>query len=134
MPSRRKFLKGLSGATAGILAGCGLADPARAFMQNQLQSGVPRAKRRDVLVGGTRVSTIDLHCHIGVTDIWKVIPRNQVVPDYLEELARKIVEIQNEKIAELCTVRSDRFVGLGTVALQDPALAVEQLEEGVKKF
>ncbi len=50
------------------------------------------------------------------------------------ELARKIIQIQNEKIAALCAAHPDRFVGLGSVALQHPSLAVEQLEEGVKKL
>jgi aminocarboxymuconate-semialdehyde decarboxylase len=50
------------------------------------------------------------------------------------DLARKIIQIQNEKIAALCAAHPDRFVGLGSVALQHPSLAVEQLEEGVKKL
>ena len=37
-----------------------------------------------------------------------------------EDLARKIIEIQNEKIAEFCAAHPDRFVGLGSVALQHP--------------
>jgi aminocarboxymuconate-semialdehyde decarboxylase len=48
------------------------------------------------------------------------------------DLARKIVQIQNEKIAELCAAHPKRFAGLGSVALQHPSLAVEQMEEGVK--
>jgi aminocarboxymuconate-semialdehyde decarboxylase len=51
-----------------------------------------------------------------------------------EDLARKVVQIQNEKIAELCGAHPDRFVGFGSVALQHPSLAVEQMEEGVKKL
>src|SRR4029077_15976530 len=50
------------------------------------------------------------------------------------DLARKIIQIQNEKIAALCAAHPKRFVGLGSVALQHPSLAVEQMEEGVKKF
>lgn len=50
------------------------------------------------------------------------------------DLARQIVRIQNERIAELCAAYPDRFVGMATVALQHPDLAVEQLEEGVKKL
>src|SRR5260370_36247136 len=50
------------------------------------------------------------------------------------DLARKVIQIQNEKIAALCAARPERFVGLGSVALQHPSLAVEQLEEGVKKL
>lgn len=51
-----------------------------------------------------------------------------------EDLAQRIVHIQNEKIAAFCRAHPDRFVGLGSVALQHPSLAVEQMEEGVKKF
>lgn len=51
-----------------------------------------------------------------------------------KELARKVVQVQNEKIAEFCAAHPDRFVGLGSVALQHPSLAVEQIEEGVKKL
>jgi aminocarboxymuconate-semialdehyde decarboxylase len=50
------------------------------------------------------------------------------------ELARTIIKIQNEKIAELCAAYRERFVGLCSVALQHADLAAEQLEEGVKKL
>ena len=51
-----------------------------------------------------------------------------------EDLARKIIQVQNEKIAAFCATHPDRFVGLGSVALQHPSLAVEQMEDGVKKL
>jgi aminocarboxymuconate-semialdehyde decarboxylase len=47
-------------------------------------------------------------------------------------LARDIVRQQNEAIAGLCVKYPDRFVGLGTLALQHPQLAVEQLEHAVE--
>jgi len=50
------------------------------------------------------------------------------------DLARQIIKIQNEKLAELCATHPDRFVAFATVALQHPDLAAEQLEEGVKKL
>jgi aminocarboxymuconate-semialdehyde decarboxylase len=50
-----------------------------------------------------------------------------------EDLARKLIDIQNERLAGFCAAHPDRFVGLGCVALQHPALAVEQMEVGVKK-
>lgn len=50
------------------------------------------------------------------------------------ELARKIGQIINEKIAEVCAAHPDRLVGMGTVMLQHPDLAVEQLSECVKKY
>ena len=48
------------------------------------------------------------------------------------ERARKLCDIQNEKLADFCKARPDRFVAFATVALQHPELAAEQLEQGVK--
>jgi aminocarboxymuconate-semialdehyde decarboxylase len=50
------------------------------------------------------------------------------------DVAKKVIQIQNEALAELCGSQPDRFVAFATVALQHPDLAVEQLEEGVKKY
>ena len=47
-------------------------------------------------------------------------------------LSRELTKIQNEKIAELCAVFPDRFSGFGTLSLQHPDLAVEELEQGKK--
>ncbi len=50
------------------------------------------------------------------------------------ELAEAIVMGVNEHIAEVCASAPDRFVGLGTVALQHPALAADQAEHAVRKL
>ena len=50
------------------------------------------------------------------------------------DLARRIVNVQNQKLAEWCSAHSDRFAGLASVALQHPEMAAEQLEEAVKKL
>jgi len=50
------------------------------------------------------------------------------------DLARQIVQIQNEKLAQACAAHPDRFVAFASVALQHPELAAEQLEEGVRKY
>lgn len=49
-----------------------------------------------------------------------------------EALAREVVRVQNEHIASLCAERPERLQGLGTVALQHPAMAVEQLRHAVE--
>jgi predicted TIM-barrel fold metal-dependent hydrolase len=49
------------------------------------------------------------------------------------DLAEKIVTIQNEKLAELVAARPDRFAAYASLTLQDPALAVRQLETAMKK-
>jgi aminocarboxymuconate-semialdehyde decarboxylase len=50
------------------------------------------------------------------------------------DLAGQVVKLQNEKLAEICAVQPDRFVGLASVALQHPDLAAEQLEYAVKQL
>ena len=48
------------------------------------------------------------------------------------DLARQIIQLQNEKLAALCAAYPDRFVAFATVALQHPDLAAQQLEDGKK--
>ena len=50
------------------------------------------------------------------------------------DTAAAIVKLQNEKIAELCGTRPDRFAAFASLALQYPDLAVEQLEHAVKRL
>ena len=49
------------------------------------------------------------------------------------DLAEKIVSIQNKKLAELVASKPDRFAAFASLTLQDPALAVTQLETAMKK-
>jgi len=49
------------------------------------------------------------------------------------DLAAQIVKVQNEKLAELCASRPDRFGAFASLTLQFPDLAVEQLETAMKK-
>jgi predicted TIM-barrel fold metal-dependent hydrolase len=49
------------------------------------------------------------------------------------DLAAEIVRVQNEKLAELCGSKPDRFAAFASLALQFPDLAVEQLETAMKK-
>jgi aminocarboxymuconate-semialdehyde decarboxylase len=50
------------------------------------------------------------------------------------DVARALILVQNEKLAEICAANPDRFVAFASVALQHPDLAAEQLEDGVKKY
>ena len=149
MPGRREFIK------AGVaFVGCGLLEAAQA------QTG---KVRREVLVSGKRVKTIDVHAHCAIPEAMalmgmKVAPQTLVMGEdrirvmdeqgidmaalsinpywYKAErdLAQAVIKLQNEKLAELCAAQPDRFVGFATVALQHPDLAAQQLEEGVKKL
>lgn len=181
MPTRREFLRDLSGAAAGIVfAGCCCADSAFAVAKRPQRSSalVGGSKRGKVVINGRRVTVIDVHSHVRVPEAWELVkerigregrygdaaqanPNNSgnirnvdkrladldamgidvqavsINPFWYwadEDLARKVIQVQNEKIAALCAAHPDRFVGLGSVALQHPSLAVEQMEEGVKKL
>jgi predicted TIM-barrel fold metal-dependent hydrolase len=49
------------------------------------------------------------------------------------DLAAQIVKIQNEKLAELCASKPERFAAFASLTLQAPDLAVQELEAAVKK-
>jgi aminocarboxymuconate-semialdehyde decarboxylase len=49
------------------------------------------------------------------------------------DLAAAIVKVQNEKLAELCASKPDRFAAFASLTLQAPDLAVQELETAVKK-
>jgi aminocarboxymuconate-semialdehyde decarboxylase len=50
------------------------------------------------------------------------------------DIASRVIQLQNETLAALCTKYPDRFVAFASVALQFPELAAEQLETGIKKY
>jgi aminocarboxymuconate-semialdehyde decarboxylase len=50
------------------------------------------------------------------------------------DVARELIRIQNEALAEACAAHPERFVAFASVALQHPDLAVEQLEDGVRRY
>src|SRR6059036_2532979 len=160
--TRREFLQTTGGALAGLaFVGCELmaAAPARA-----------QARRREVVVSGKRVKTVDVHAHCAVPEALALMNLKLGGPLYRpdlsmatevstrlramdeqgidvealsinpnwytadRDLARQIIKLQNEKLAEACAANPERFVAFATVALQYPDLAAEQLEEGVKKY
>jgi aminocarboxymuconate-semialdehyde decarboxylase len=68
MQNRREFLKDVSSAAAGIFfVGCGFS---RAAVP-PLQTG--SAGRRQVVVAGRRVKTVDVHAHCLVSDAWDLV-------------------------------------------------------------
>jgi predicted TIM-barrel fold metal-dependent hydrolase len=64
-------------------------------------------------------------------DVQVVAPMPFYHPWAEEDLAERAFSATNEGIAELATAHPDRLVGLGTVALHHPELAVRQLDSCV---
>ena len=159
MPNRREFFKDVAGATAGIVfSSCSLLrgqQPGSAAKHKPVMVGGKRVKTIDVHAHCNvpeaialmpnppngqnlfltpdrmqdRLQLMDMQGTdveaLSINPFWYGVER---------DLARQIVKIQNEKLAELCATHPDRFVAFATVALQYPDLAVEQLVEGVKKL
>jgi len=50
------------------------------------------------------------------------------------DTAAGIVKVQNESLAQLCAAHPDRFAAFASLALQYPDLAVQQLDDAVKKL
>jgi predicted TIM-barrel fold metal-dependent hydrolase len=49
------------------------------------------------------------------------------------DLAAQVVKLQNEKLAEFCASKPDRFAAFASLTLQAPDLAVQELETAMKK-
>lgn len=156
MTTRRDFLQQTTGAVAGIaFTSCGLLNAASAQAQ--------AVKRREVVVAGRRVKTVDVHAHCVIPEAMalmgmKIAPQTLVVvQDRLRimdeqgidvealsinpfwygaerDKVAELIKIQNEKLAEICAANPDRFVAFASLALQFPDLAVQQLEDAVKKL
>lgn len=87
-----------------------------------------RAKLSDV---ATRLKDMD---RMGI-DVQAVSPAPAQYYYYAEPgFGLELARAQNERIAEISASHPDRFVGLGTVPLQDPKLAVKELEHCVRKL
>ena len=50
------------------------------------------------------------------------------------DLVTQLVKVQNEKLAELCAAHPQRFAAFASLALQYPDLAVQQLDDAVRKY
>src|SRR5208282_628064 len=145
--NRRDLLGGIAGTMAGAaFTGCGFVGAAAA-----------QQRRREVVVNGKRVRTVDMHAHCHIPDALALIgqkvrfPALVIGPDRIKamdaqgidiealsinpnfwdkaerDLQARIVKLQNEKLAEICANEPERFVALASVALQYPDLAAGQL-------
>jgi predicted TIM-barrel fold metal-dependent hydrolase len=157
MTTRRDFIHGAACAAGAVaFTGCDLLPATHAHAQEG-------ARRREVVVNGRRIKTVDIHAHCAFPEANAMLGQ-RVSPEALSQTAERIrqmdqqgidiealsinpfwykadrdraqalIKLQNEKLAELCAAHPDRFVAFATVAMQHPDLAVQQLEDGVKKL
>ncbi|MGD0131824.1 MAG: amidohydrolase family protein [Bryobacteraceae bacterium] len=160
MPHRRGFLQAMTGAAAGIVAAsCCLveagAQPAAGKARRTVTVGGRRVKTVDIhshcavpealalmrlpagssarwdspqlVIGPDRLHVMDEQGidveALSINPFWYAAER---------DLARQIIQLQNQKLSALCAAYPDRFVAFASVALQHPDLAAQQLEDGKK--
>jgi aminocarboxymuconate-semialdehyde decarboxylase len=156
MTTRRDFIGGASAFAGAVFCGCGLLHAPDAHAQAPV-------KRREVVVSGRRVKTVDVHAHCVFPEVMDLMglkfrpPQLVVGADRFKAMdeqgidmeaisinpfwygadrdkAEAVIKLQNEKLAGLVAAHPDRFVAFTTVAMQHPDLAVQQLEHGIKKL
>ena len=152
--NRRNFLKTAGQVTAGsMLIGAGMAAYAQA--------------RKEVRIGGRRVTVVDIHNHCDFLEVAPLIEGTSMADANLNrilgperlvamdahgidiaalsvnrywwyaadpDLARRIVSVHDEQLAEWCAMHPDRFVALCSPALQFPDMAAEQLDYAVNEL
>ena len=162
MGTRRDFMKTAAAAAGVVFTGCNVPGMAHA-----------QGARKQTIINGRRIKTIDIHAHCVIPEAVAVTGRDpktilagttrgsdelfigaeprlramdsqgidiealSINPTWYgleREMAAKVVQLQNEKLAELCATHPDRFVAFASLALQHPDLAVQQLETAVKKY
>ena len=163
MTTRRNFLKGGAAATGIVFCSCGLLESAHAqagtrslpisingkkvktidihshchFREAGALLGAEAAAVQLPVVRGAEEAFIEIDKRLKAMDAqavdMEVLSINPVWYGRGRDLAAQIVKIQNEKLAELCGSKPDRFAAFASLTLQAPDLAVQELETAVKK-
>jgi predicted TIM-barrel fold metal-dependent hydrolase len=160
--NRRDFLKATA-ATGIVFCSCALLDAAHAQQPSERRLPVvvkgKRVKTIDVhshcyfrdvepllgaeakilhpRVNGGEENFIEIEKRLKAMDAqgvdMEVLSINPFWYEKDRDLAAQIVKIQNEKLAELCAAKPDRFAAFASLTLQAPELAIEELQTAVKK-
>src|SRR5580704_1037696 len=163
MTTRRNFLKsGTAAATGIVFCSCGLLERAHAQGAGRTLPVAVNGKRVKTIdvhahchfreagallgadaavqlppVNGAAEAFIEIDKRLAAMDAQaidlEVLSINPFWYNRERDLAAAIVKIQNEKLAELCASKPDRFAAFASLTLQAPDLAVRELETAVKK-
>jgi predicted TIM-barrel fold metal-dependent hydrolase len=161
MSSRRNFLRGAA-ASGVVFCSCGLLDAAHAQGTGRRTAVAVNGKtvkvidthahcvfaetlplvdnKRAVLINqvrGAEEALIEVQQRFAAMDKQKVDMEVLSVNPFWyrrpRDNAAQIVKVNNEKMAELCAAHPDRFAGFASLTLQDPQLAVQELETAMKR-
>ena len=163
MTTRRNFLRGAGSLAGLVFCGCGLpfeahaqAKPARlpvmvkgkkiktidshahCFFQEAIDLMGEDAKNVPPPVKGVKEHFIVIEQRLKEMDAMaidmEILSINPFWYRKPREVAEAICKVNNEKLAELCAAKPDRFGAFASLTMQAPDLAVTQLEHAVKKL
>ena len=139
MPNRRDFLKGMAGATAGMLATSGRFLDATALRTGgsgqgqERQSAGTTVPHRDVRVGGKGVRVVDVHAHATIPEVADVLKGTPLArygqggralgPERIQELDKRGIDIQVLDINTFWWYAADRDLAGKIVDVHDRGLA-----------
>jgi len=120
MRNRREFVNTVAGAAAA------------AFVSGRLPAA-PEA-RRDVRVGGKRVTVVDVHAHAGIAEVADVVKGTPLErfgrsggralgPDRIQELDKRGIDVQALSVNAFWWYAADRDLAAKIVAVQDEGVA-----------
>ena len=163
MTTRRNFLKSAGSLAGLVFCGCGLPFEAHAqkaparlpvmvkgkriktidvhthcFFQEAIDLMGEDAKNVPPPVKGVKEHFIVVEERLKAMDAMaidmEVLSINPFWYRKERDVAEAICKINNEKLAELCAQKPDRFAAFASLTMQAPDLAAQQLEHAVKKL
>lgn len=138
MPNRRDFIRGVAGATIGMLAADrGFLDaavgPSQGRGQGQAEDSNAPVTHRDVRVGGKRVKVVDLHAHATIPEVADVVKGTPLAryaqggralgPERLREMDKRGIDVQVLDINAFWWYAADRDLAAKIVDVHDRGLA-----------
>src|SRR5689334_18882417 len=119
---RRDMLAQLAGATAGILfTGCGLHRAALA----QASPAAQGQRRREVVVNGTRIRTIDVHAHCHIPEALALVgkkvefPPLVIGPERIKAMDEQGIDIEALSVNPNFWDKAERDVAAEVVRVQN---------------
>ncbi len=107
MSNRRDFLKGVAGASAGMIIARGTRAAANAALGFAPPQAAAPATRRQVFIGGKRIKVVDIHSHCVIPEVADVVKgtpleryagapgRGQALgPDRIQALDQRGIDVQ----------------------------------------
>ncbi len=163
MTTRRNFMKGAGSLAGLVFCGCGLPTDAHAqkaparlpvmvkgkriktidvhthcFFQQAIDLMGEDAKNVPPPVKGVKEHFIVIEQRLKEMDEMaidmEVLSINPFWYRKDRDVAEAICKVNNEKLAELCALKPDRFAAFASLTMQAPDLAATQLEHAMKKL